>query len=146
MIAIIGGSGFYDFIENSEERKIDTPFGEVKFDFGKVMDKDVIFIPRHGKKHSIAPSSINYRGNIYAAFKLGAECVITTNAVGSMRDNMIPGSLIIPDQILDFTSGRKNTFFDGSDFSVTSKKGEILKGVIHTDVTNPYDIELRKKF
>ena len=68
--------------------------------------------------------------------------MITTNAVGSMRDNMIPGSLIIPDQILDFTSGRKNTFFDGSDFSVTSKKGEILKGVIHTDVTNPYDIEL----
>ena len=59
MIAIIGGSGFYDFIENSEERKIDTPFGEVQFDFGKVMDKDVIFIPRHGKKHSIAPSSIN---------------------------------------------------------------------------------------
>ncbi len=62
-----------------------------------------------------------------AAFKLGAECVITTNAVGSMRDNMIPGSLIIPDQILDFTSGRKNTFFDGSDFSVTTKKGETPK-------------------
>ena len=145
MIAIIGGSGFYDFIENSEERKIDTPFGEVQFDFGKIMDKEVIFIPRHGKKHNIAPSSINYRGNIYAAFKLGAECVITTNAVGSMRDNMIPGSLIIPDQILDFTSGRKNTFFDGSDFSMTTKKRKALKGVIHTDVTYPYDIELREK-
>lgn len=145
MIGIIGGSGFYNFIEDPEEVKIDTPFGNVTFEFGKIGGKDIYFIPRHGKTHSILPSKINYRANIHAAFELSIEKIIATNAVGSLRKNIAPGMFTVPDQIIDFTHGRNSTFFDGGDYAVTTRTGKELSGVVHTDVTQPFDEKVRAK-
>jgi len=143
MIVIIGGSGFYGFLSDTTTTKVDTPFGQVICEQGEVDNNEIAFIPRHGKKHSIPPSQINYRANIYAAHMLDTEMILTTNAVGAIRKEFSPGSLILPDQILDFTSGRQETFFDGSDFSIKTRKGRELSGVIHTDMTHPYDPRAR---
>jgi len=75
---------------------------------------------------------------------LNAEAVLTTNAVGSMREDIGSGSLAVPDQIIDFTSNREHTFFDGTDFSIVTQAGRSLTGVVHTDVTHPYDPKLRQ--
>lgn len=144
LIGIIGGSGFYEFLDDFEEKAISTPFGEVKFDVGTRSGKDVCFIPRHGKDHSIQPSEINYRGNIYGAHKLGVKYVLATNAVGSTNPELPPGTFGIPDNILDFTYGRKSTFFDGSDFTITTQTGKTLSGVVHTDVSYPFDQSTRE--
>ncbi|MHA2501315.1 MAG: MTAP family purine nucleoside phosphorylase [Candidatus Kariarchaeaceae archaeon] len=146
MYIIIGGSGFYDFLENSHMETIETPFGVVDIERGTLDTKEVAFLPRHGKKHSIMPSAINYRANIFAAHLLNAKMILTTNAVGSIRKEIPPGSLAIPDQILDFTSGRQYTFFDGGPLKIVTRNGTTLQGVVHTDVTHPYDIGVRTLF
>ncbi len=139
MIGIIGGSGFYKFLDNMEAKTISTPFGDVDVEIGSIEDNKACFIPRHGKKHSILPQDINYRANIYAAHMLGVTTIYATNAMGSMNEKVPPGSLVIPDQILDFTHGRKSTFFDDPDFKIETIKGRTLQGVIHTDVSHPFD-------
>lgn len=143
MICVIGGSGFYNFLESVTSKVVETPFGEVSVEIGKVGEKDVIFIPRHGKKHSVAPAQINYRANIFAAHKLQTTMIFATNAVGSIRENIPPGSFALPDHIIDFTHGRKSTFFDGEGFSVTTTKGSKLSGVVHADVSNLFNEKLR---
>ncbi|MHA2275553.1 MAG: MTAP family purine nucleoside phosphorylase, partial [Candidatus Kariarchaeaceae archaeon] len=144
MIGIIGGSGFYNFTENMEMKTIDTPFGSVTYEIGTIKGKTVFFIPRHGKKHSVAPNQINYRANIFAAHKLKAKAILATNAVGSIRGNIPPGTFVTPDDIMDFTSGRSYTFFDGNDLVVTTHTGKQLNGVVHVDVSDVFDPHLRQ--
>jgi len=145
MIGIIGGSGFYDFLENNEKIDVTTPFGEVTLEKGNIEGIKCFFIPRHGKSHSILPSNINYRANIYAAHKLNLEYVVATNAVGSLRDNIPIGTFAVPNQILDLTSGRHSTFFDGSDFKVTTRNNHHLSGVVHKDMSEPYANTVRNR-
>ena len=115
------------------------------FEIGTKEEKEVCFIPRHGRSHDIMPSKINYKANIYGAFKLGADFILATNAVGSLDMNINPGTIAVPDQIIDFTHGRASTFFDGSDFGLTTRSGNELNGVVHTDVTQPFDQSIRAK-
>lgn len=134
LIAIIGGTGVYDpkIINNIEEKTIETPYGEVKYIQGNYKDKDVIFMNRHGAKHSIPPHLINYRANIWALKKLGVNGVISTTSVGSLQADVEPGTFVLVDQFLDFTKQRITTFYDGGE-----------RGVVHVDVTNPYCPEIR---
>ncbi|OLS28318.1 MAG: putative 6-oxopurine nucleoside phosphorylase [Candidatus Heimdallarchaeota archaeon LC_2] len=143
MICVIGGSGFYNFLEDVENKIIETPFGEVSVEVGKIQNKDVIFLPRHGKRHSIAPDQINYRANIFTAHLLKTEMIFATNAVGSIRQSISPGSFVTPDHIIDLTHGRKSTFFDGTGLSLTTIKGKKLSGVVHVDVSDLFDLKLR---
>ena len=113
MIGIIGGSGFYKFLPDPKEKEIETPFGSVTVEIGTIAGKDVCFIPRHGKGHSITPQKINYRANIFAAHLLGVKKIYATNAFGSLQAHIQPGTFVIPHNILDFTYGRGSTFFDG---------------------------------
>ncbi len=113
-IGIIGGSGLYDIgLEKRREVEVDTPFGAPsdKIILGELSGINFAFLPRHGKGHRIMPSEINYRANIYALKKLGVKRVISVSAVGSMREKLAPGYLILPDQFIDFTKKRESTFF-----------------------------------
>jgi len=142
-IGVIGGSGFYSLFEKGEKIKISTPFGDVTLTHGKIENKNVYFLPRHGEKHSVPPHKINYRANAFAFFLLGVDYVISTSAVGSLRREIKPGDIVVVNQIIDFTKTRPTTFFDGK-FEVRMRDGRIKKGVIHTDVTNPYCEKLRR--
>ncbi len=139
LVGVIGGSGFYKLegVEDIKREIIETPFGDVNGFIGKVDDKEVIFIPRHSEEHSIPPHLVNYRANIFAMFKMGVKYVIATNAVGSVRKKFPPGSIVLPNQIIDLTKNRTYTFFDGH-FKITTKNGREKGGVVHTDVTEPY--------
>lgn len=114
IIGIIGGSGLYEIgLENSKELDIDTPFGKPsdKIIIGDLKGVQFAFLPRHGRGHRIMPSEINYRANIYALKSLGVKRILSISAVGSMKEEIYPGCLVLPDQFIDFTKGRKNTFF-----------------------------------
>jgi 5'-methylthioadenosine phosphorylase len=115
-IGIIGGSGLYDMEElrNVKEFEINTPFGNPsdKYITGTLSWKEVVFLPRHGRGHKLSPSEINYRANIYGMKKLGVEWIISVGAVGSLKDNIHPLDIVIPDQFFDRTNqGRKCSFF-----------------------------------
>ena len=114
-IGIIGGSGFYGLVENLEEIRVETPFGAPsdKIAVGNIYGKKVAFLPRHGKQHSLPPHQINYRANIWSLYSLGVKEIITAHAAGSLQKEIKPGSIIVLDQFIDRTSGRKDTFFDG---------------------------------
>jgi len=115
MIGIIGGSGLYkmDGVEIVQEKRVETPFGETsdKILLGKLGDQDIAFLPRHGRGHSILPHEINFRANIYALKVLGVKKIISVSAVGSMRENIAPGDLVMVDQFIDRTKDRPQTFF-----------------------------------
>src|SRR5437588_11481839 len=113
-IGVVGGSGFYEFLSDAEEVKIDTPFG-VPSDpvtVGVVGGRRVAFLPRHGRDHRFPPHRIPYRANMWALRALGVRQVIAPSAVGSLTASYGPGTLVIPDQLVDRTSGREQTFFD----------------------------------
>jgi len=114
-IGIIGGSGLYKMVGMSEveEVKINTPFGEPSdaIILGKLKGVRVAFLPRHGKGHRISPSELPTRANIYALKSLGVERIISVSAVGSLREEIKPLHLVIPNQLIDITKGRDNTFF-----------------------------------
>jgi 5'-methylthioadenosine phosphorylase len=115
-IGIIGGSGFYniDGIKDIKKMKVTTPFGRPSDDFvaGSLAGREVIFLARHGKGHKILPSEINYRANIYAMKKLGVEQIISVSACGSLKEELKPLDIVIPDQFIDRTNaGRLMTFF-----------------------------------
>ncbi len=114
-VGIIGGSGLYDMegIKNLEEVDIYTPFGKPsgRFIKGILENKEVVFLPRHGKGHSILPGEINYRANIWGLKSLGVTHIISSTAVGSLKEEIAPGQIVIPDQFIDRTRGRKSTFF-----------------------------------
>jgi 5'-methylthioadenosine phosphorylase len=116
-IGIIGGSGLYQIegIKNVKEVSIATPFGKPsdKFIVGNLEGKDVIFLPRHGRGHRINPSEVNYRANIFAMKKLGADRVISVTACGSLREDFKPLDFVLPDQFVDRTNqARHMTFFE----------------------------------
>jgi 5'-methylthioadenosine phosphorylase len=113
-IGIFGGSGFYNFLENVELIQVETPFGLPSDDvaIGKLGDRNVAFIPRHGRKHSVPPAAINYRANLWALHSLGVTRVIGPNASGSLQPHIHPGDFVVSDQFVDRTSGRADTFFD----------------------------------
>lgn len=114
-LGVIGGSGLYeiDGLTNIEEVKVETPFGETSDVFvkGNLADTELYFLPRHGKGHKLLPSEINFRANIYAFKKLGVDKIVSISAVGSLKGELKPRDIVIPDQFFDRTQGRKDTFF-----------------------------------
>lgn len=116
-IGIIGGSGLYqmDGVAVTDERAVDTPFGAPSdtIRLGTLDGVPVAFLPRHGRHHTIAPGEINFRANIWALKSLGVERVLSVSAVGSMKEAIVPGHLVLVDQFIDRTGPRVSTFFGG---------------------------------
>ena len=114
-VGIIGGSGLYalEGVTEVETVSVDTPWGKPSDDpaLGMLGDTKLVFLPRHGKGHKLMPSEINYRANIFAMKMLGAEWIISVSAVGSMREDIAPGHIVIPSQFYDHTKSRASTFF-----------------------------------
>ncbi len=115
-IGIIGGSGLYDIegLERVREVRVRTPFGAPSdaIRVGVLGGIRVAFLSRHGRGHRLSPSSINYRANIYALKSLGVTQVISVSAVGSMKESIRSGDVVLPDQFIDLTKRRVSTFFD----------------------------------
>ena len=111
---VIGGSGFYEFLTDAKEVKVDTPFGAPSETalVGEVGGKKVAFIPRHGRDHRFPPHKIPYRANLWALRALGVRRILAPSAVGSLTTSYGPGTLAIPDQLVDRTRGRVQTFYD----------------------------------
>lgn len=116
-LAVIGGSGLYHMagLSDTERFELDTPFGKpsAPITIGMLAGKRVAFLARHGIGHHIAPGEVNYRANIFALKMLGVERVISISACGSLKEELAPGDIVIPDQIMDFTRGRPRSFFEG---------------------------------
>ena len=129
ILGVIGGSGLYDFpaLQDVEKVNPETPFGKTSapITIGSLAGKRVAFLARHGIGHSIAPSEVNYRANIYALKSIGVEKVISISACGSLREDFAPGQIVIPSQLFDFTHLRKRSFF-----------GEGM--VVHVSVAEPF--------
>ncbi|PHS25770.1 MAG: 5'-methylthioadenosine phosphorylase [Methylophaga sp.] len=138
ILAIIGGTGLtaLDDLIMNEQKSVETPFGTPSSPLlmGEYQGKEVIFLPRHGQQHTIAPHKVNYRANIWALYALGVEKIIAIAAVGAIDLNLHPGTLAVPDQIIDYTYGREQSFYS-DDFTADR----------HLDFTYPYDVELRKE-
>ncbi len=138
MLAIIGGSGLTQLSNLDVTRRlaVRTPYGEPSgaLTFGRIAGEDVVFLARHGYGHSIPPHEVNYRANIWALQEQKVEGVISVASVGGIRADMQPGAVAVPHQIIDYTWGRKNTFFEGGDQPVT-----------HIDFTEPYSAQLRRR-
>ena len=136
-IAIIGGSGLEDpqILKSPKIIKVDTPYGKPTSELttGKIGNVDVVILSRHGKKHTIPPTQVNNRANIWALKELGCDYILATTACGSLREEIGRGDLIILDQFIDFTKHRKSTFFD------TFKPGEMK----HTPMADPFNSSLR---
>ncbi len=135
MIGLIGGSGLYEipgfrFIETV---KVETPFGAPsdEYTIGEVSGIRTVFLPRHSRRHDTPPHLVNYRANIWGFKQLGVERIITVNAVGGISPYLKPGQIVLPDQIIDFTQSRKNTFYEGPE-------------VVHVDFTEPFCPEMRE--
>ncbi len=124
----ITGTGFYTLpnIQTIEIEEASTPFGKVHVQITSLEGREIAFIPRHGEKHQLAPDEINYRANIYALRELGVERVLATSVCGSLVPDWQPGTLVLIDQFLNFTTGRPDSFYplDGK--------------LAHVDVTDPY--------
>ncbi len=136
-VGIIGGTGLTALkgLEIHKHEVIHTPYGEPSdaLSFGSLCDTDVVFLPRHGANHTIPPHKINYRANLWALKECGVDRVIAVNAVGGIRADMVPGAVIVPDQIIDYTWSRISTYFE-----------EGLQHVTHIDFTEPYCESLRQ--
>ncbi len=135
LMAIIGGTGVCDvtMLENVHESHLDTFYGTIHYVRGTYEGKQLIFLPRHGKTHSIPPHLINYRANILGLKRLGVTAIISTTAVGSLNAGCKPNDFVLPDQFIDFTKFRHTSFFDGGE-----------NGVVHVDMTEPYCRSLRQ--
>ncbi|MBF0264255.1 MAG: S-methyl-5'-thioinosine phosphorylase [Gammaproteobacteria bacterium] len=131
MLAIIGGTGLTDYkgLEIIESKMISTPYGypSSELTLAKLYGKSLIFFARHGKEHTVPPHKVNYRANIWALKSEGVESIVAVNAVGGLHPDFSPGSIVLPDQIIDYTYDRLHTYFDENIHSVT-----------HIDFTYPY--------
>src|SRR5688572_14469195 len=136
MLAIIGGSGLTQLasLEVGRRRVSRTPYGEPSgaLTFGKIGRSDVVFLARHGYGHTIAPHEVNYRANLWALKQAGGDEVVSVASVGGIRNDIWPGTLLLPDQVIDYTWGRPSTFFEGPGSPVN-----------HIDFTEPYSRKLR---
>ncbi|ADL07145.1 S-methyl-5'-thioadenosine phosphorylase [Thermosediminibacter oceani] len=132
-IGVIGGTGFYAFLDDVKEITVETPYGAPsdKIALARIKDKTVAFLPRHGKDHRYPPHMINYRANIYALKQLGVTRILGPCASGSLQPHIKPGDFVICDQFVNRTWGRKDTFYDGP---ITT----------HIGGAEPYCPELRK--
>jgi 5'-methylthioadenosine phosphorylase len=114
-IGVIGGSGLYEIegLTDVSAVKVSTPFGKPSDDYlvGTLFGRRVAFLPRHGRGHRIMPTDINYRANIFGMKKIGVERIISVSAVGSMKEEIKPGHIVVPDQFYDHTKHRRSTFF-----------------------------------
>jgi 5'-methylthioadenosine phosphorylase len=137
MLAIIGGSGLTKLanLEVTQRKVARTPYGEPSgpLTFGRILECDLVFLARHGYGHTIAPHEVNYRANLWALKDAGVDRVVSVASVGSIRKDLEPGSLVVPHQIIDYTWGRRSTFFEGAGAPVN-----------HIDFTEPYSPPLRK--
>lgn len=126
-IGVIGGSGFYELLDNAAEHTVQTPFGAPSDPIvvGEVRGRSVAFLPRHGRDHRFPPHRINYRANLWALRAVGVRTVLAPCAVGSLRRDVAPGSLVVVDQVVDRTTGRESTFYDGP-------------AVVHVPFADPY--------
>ncbi len=115
-LGIIGGTGVYQFeaLSKVREQIVETPFGfpSSALIHGQIKNKPVVFLARHGLGHTIPPSEINYRANIYALKSVGVNRIVSISACGSLREDYAPGDIVVPDQLFDFTKNRKRTFFE----------------------------------
>ena len=138
MLAVIGGSGLSQLanLDVSHREVLRTPYGEPSgaVTFGEICGHPVAFLARHGYGHTIPPHEVNYRANIWALAKRGVVGIIAVSAVGSIRPDLQPGNIVIPDQIIDYTWGRKSTYHEGPESTLT-----------HIDFTEPYDRLLRER-
>jgi 5'-methylthioinosine phosphorylase len=137
-LAIIGGTGLTQLkdLEISRREVMHTPYGEPSgpLTFGLYHGHEVVFLPRHGARHTIPPHQVNYRANMWALKNAGIDTVIAVAAVGGITQRMGPGVIAIPDQIIDYTWSRFHTFFEGED----------LRSVTHVDMTYPYSDAIRQ--
>jgi len=138
MLAIIGGSGFNQLanMQVTRRRVVRTPYGKPSgaLVFGTLRGRKVVFLPRHGPGHAIPPHAVNYRANIWALHAQKVKDVVSVASVGGIRADLGPGTLAVPDQIIDYTHGRSSTFFSRGDRPVT-----------HIDFTRPYCEALRQR-
>ncbi|MFN4325995.1 MAG: S-methyl-5'-thioinosine phosphorylase [Azonexus sp.] len=138
MLAIIGGSGLTTLsnLDVSHREVVRTPYGEASgaLVFGQICGKPAVFLPRHGYAHTIPPHRVNYRANIWALHHHKVSGIISVASVGSIRSDLQPGDIVLPNQIIDYTWGRNSTFFDGNGTPVN-----------HVDFTEPYDAELSRR-
>ena len=136
MLGIIAGSGLQrlNHLENIRREIVRTPFGETScaITLGQLAGVDVAFLNRHGYGHTLAPHQINYRANIWALQKIGVQTVCAVGSTGSFLESIQPGQLIVPSDILDYTQGRKNTYFEGPDHPI-----------VYTDMSEPFDVTVR---
>src|SRR5690242_14603541 len=136
MLAIIGGSGLtrLSTLAVAHREVVRTPYGEPSSAllFGQIGARDVVFLARHGHGHTIPPHRVNYRANLWALKQRGVGTILAVASVGGIAPSYRPGDLVLPHQLIDYTSGRETTFFDGSD-----------RVVIHVDFTEPYSPALR---
>jgi 5'-methylthioadenosine phosphorylase len=137
MLAIIGGTGLTQLanLEVSRRQVVRTPYGEPSgpLTFGAIRGVPVIFLARHGYSHTIPPHQVNYRANLWALKEQGAGEVVSVVSVGGIRKDLGPGKIVVPNQIVDYTWGRMNTFFESE------------APVKHIDFTEPYTGELRAR-
>ncbi len=113
-VAVIGGSGFYEFLENPTSVAVPTPYGDpsAPIAVGEVAGRPVAFLPRHGPGHEFPPHRINYRANLWALRSLGVQQVLAPCAVGGLQPETQPGTLVVPDQLVDRTTTRIQTYVD----------------------------------
>ncbi|MDG4820828.1 S-methyl-5'-thioadenosine phosphorylase [Asanoa sp. WMMD1127] len=125
-LAVIGGSGLYALLDDATEHVVDTPYGPPSdpITVATVGDRTVAFLPRHGRNHRFPPHKIPYRANLWALRALGVRQILAPCAVGGLRAELGPGSFVIPDQLIDRTSGRIQTFYDD--------------GAVHVNFADPY--------
>lgn len=136
LVGIIGGTGLtrLENLQLTETRIFETPYGSPSSElaFGKVLGQDVVFLARHGSQHTIPPHRVNYRANIWALKQAGVKHIIAVAAVGGITERMEPEAIVVPDQIIDYTYGRSQTFFEDE-----------LEFVTHVDFSYPYNAHLR---
>jgi 5'-methylthioadenosine phosphorylase len=125
-LAVIGGSGLYALLDRAEEVQVETPYGAPSdpITVARVGDRTVAFLPRHGRDHRYPPHRIPYRANLWALRSLGVRQVLAPCAVGGLRPELGPGAFVVPDQLVDRTSGRAQTFYD--------------EGAVHVSFADPY--------
>lgn len=138
MLGIIGGTGLtaLDNLNISKRLIVRTPYGEPSqpLVFGEINGKEVVFLARHGGGHTIPPHAVNYRANIWALHSVGVCDLLSVATVGGIARNLIPGDMVLPNQILDYTYGRSNTYHDGVELPVR-----------HIDFTQPYSQAMRER-
>ena len=151
MLAIIGGTGLYqlDNLKILSRQLVKTPFGDTSAEIttAEYADRKVLFLPRHGDRHQLLPSEVNYRANIWALKKLGASQIIGVSAVGSLQHEIAPGDLSIPDQYFDFVKGHREKSFFGNGLVAHVSTAEpichdLAKGIV--EAANKVDIPIHQ--